>query len=282
MRVGSNPLRGKTAAELADVVLCVVTHLPEQAGYHAERLEVVQTCLRSMTQNAGMEYSLCVWDNGSCDELREWIFYEVKPDVFVQSINLGKTTGRTGLTRMIPPGKVVCYSDDDILFYPNWLRPQIELLRHFPGVACVSGYPVRTAFRWGNANTKAWARKHAALEIGRYLPREWEDDFAVSIGRDPKWHAEEWSQNDNDARITYKGKQAYATAHHCQFIGKSDVLSRAMRFDKDAMGDERALDERLDSIGLRLATIQRYTRHIGNVLHDELRKELETMQLEIA
>jgi hypothetical protein len=280
MRVGSNPLRNAKASEFAPVVLCVVTHLPNFEGYHEHRLEVVQTCLRTMTANAGVEYSLVVWDNASCSEFREWVQDEVKPDVFVQSFNAGKTAGRTSITRMIPPGRVVCYSDDDMLYYPNWLRPQMGILGHFPNVSCVTGYPVRTQFRWGNTKTKNWARttQGAKLEMGRFIPQEWEDDFAVSIGRDPGWHAE-YTRNDSDARITYNGKQAYATSHHCQFIAKSEVIGRILSFDGMAMGDEKVMDDVLDQLGLRLATTDRLCRHIGNVIHDELRREIEAMRM---
>jgi hypothetical protein len=276
MRVGSNPNRQARAAELNKVVLAVVTHLPHLEGYHAERLEVVQTCLTSMIDNAGMDYSIAIWDNNSCAEFREWVRQEINPEIFVESINVGKTAGRTAITRMLPPGSIVCYSDDDMYFYPDWLAPQIELLQHFPNAACVTGYPVRTSFRWGNEHTKRWARDtHGAkLEIGRYLPEQWERDFAISIGRDPSWHVNEYTASDYDARITYKGKQAYATSHHCQFIARSEVIGRILSWDGMAMGDERVLDETLDQLGLRLATTERLTRHIGNVLHEELREEI--------
>lgn len=273
MRVGNNPNRQKRAAKMKDIVLGVVTHLPNLTGYHAGRLEVVKTCLTTMTQNAGMSYTLAIWDNDSCDEFRQWVQDELKPDIFVQSINVGKTHGRTALARLVPPGKVFCYSDDDMFFYPNWLAPQLDLLNSFPNVACVTGYAVRTAFRWGNKNTLAWAHSHAKVESGRFLPQEWEDDFALSVGREPSWHRD-YTKNDVDYRITYNGKQAYATAHHCQFIAKSEVISRVTSFDNMAMGDERVLDEVLDTLGLRLATTERLSRHIGNVLDDNIRKEL--------
>ena len=278
MRVGNNPLRQSRAGEFKQIVFCVVTHLPNLTDdYHRQRLEVVQTCLRTMTQNAGVEYSLAIWDNGSCKRLRDWIRKEIKPDVFVESFNAGKTAGRTSLVRMIPPGRVVCYSDDDILYYPDWLKPQMDILGHFPNVACVTGYPVRSSFRWGNFHTRTWAQKFAKLERGRFLPRAWEDDFAVSVGREPEWHAD-YTKDDADYRITWREKQAYATSHHCQFIAKSEIISRIISFDGMAMGDERVLDETLDQLGLRLATTERLTRHIGNVLDDKIRKEIEAWQ----
>jgi hypothetical protein len=279
MRVGHNPLRLMPASYYKDVVFCVITHLPSlQEEYHSKRFEVVQTCLQSMTGNANMVHSLAVWDNGSCDEFRAWLRDEMKPDLLIESANIGKAPARSSMLRMFKPKTILCISDDDMYFYPDWLAPQLELLNHFPNVACVTGYPVRTAFRWGCENTKTWARRNATLESGRFIPQQWENDFAVSIGRDPDWHMQ-YSKADLDYRITYKGKQAYATSHHCQFIGRAETLTKITSWDGRAMGDERPFDVGLDAVGLRLATIERYTRHIGNVLHDELRNEIQAAEL---
>jgi hypothetical protein len=278
MRVGNNPLRiAKAEGWLKPVVLAIVTHLPHLNGYHAKRLEVVQKCLTSMRNHANVAHSIAIWDNGSCEAFREWVKDEIRPDVFVESVNLGKTSGRAALMRILPPETIACYSDDDMYFYPGWLEPQIELLQHFPNVACVSGYPVRTSFRWGNENTVAWAKKHGRVESGRFIPQAWEDDFAVSLGRSPGWH-KSYTANDVDQRVTYNGRQAYLTSHHCQFIGYAGVIGRVVTWDHEAMGDERPFDMTLDTLGLRLATIQRYTRHIGNVLHDELREEITRIE----
>jgi len=231
-----------------------------------------------MRRNANMDHTLTIWDNGSCNELREWLQDEFKPDLLVLSENVGKDTARTTLMRMALPDAIVGYSDDDMYFYPDWLRPQVELLQHFPNVACVTGYPVRTSFRWGNTKTKDWARINATLEHGRFLPQQWEDDFADSIGRDVDAH-KQTSATDLDARIEYKGAKAYATSHHCQFIGWSNTLTRIQTYSRAAMASDKPFDMALDSIGLRLSTINRYTRHIGNVLHDELRKEINAAEL---
>jgi len=273
-RVGSNPNKSSPAtATFRKLVLTCVTHLPNQEGYHADRLEVVQTCLRTMRAGAKLEHTLIVWDNGSCDALRDWLQFEFKPDVLILSPNIGKTAARTALVRMCHPKAVVGYADDDMLFYDNWLAPQIELLQHFPNVASVTGYPVRTSFRWGTENTQAWARINGRLETGRFLPQEWEDDFAVSIGRDIEQHRQ-GSDRDFDYRVTYNGKQAYCTSHHCQFIGRPDTIGKVLQYDGAAMGDEKPFDVALDTIGLRLATTQRLTRHIGNILDDKIRNEI--------
>lgn len=273
-RVGQNPMRGKTAPyDIKPVVLTVVTHLPDYVGYHGGRKDVIAACLRSMIDNAGRDFSLIVWDNGSCDEFLGWLETSIKPDILIRSKNVGKTTARSCLARMIHPRSIMAHSDDDMLFYPNWLQPQIDLLEHFPNVACVTGYPVRTAFRWGNENTLAWARENAKVEAARFIPQEWEDDFAESVGRDPKGHRD-YTVKDIDYRITYNGVSAYATAHHCQFVARAETVARLLQYDGMAMGDERAFDIEMDKLGLRLATIERLTRHIGNVIDQRMMQEI--------
>lgn len=272
MRIGHNPNRSLLApVVLENIVLQVITHLPNLSGYHSQRLEVVKTCLTTMIQGIRNPYSLIICDNNSVPELIDWIKEEIKPTMLINSQNVGKTAQRKLMASMIPPDSVVCYSDDDMLFYDNWLQPQLDLLFGFPNVSCVSGYPVRTSFRWGNTNTKEWAQKHAMLESGKYIPDEWERDFSISIGRDVNAH-KQGTEKDLDYLIKYKELKAYATSHHCQQIGYAGTLAKALEYDGLLMGSERGFDEKLDKMGLRLATTKRLTRHMGNVFDDELKE----------
>lgn len=275
MRKGNNPRRGKDCARYTKVVLSVVTHLPELTGYHERRFEVVKTCLQSMKQNSGGEYTVIVWDNGSCEQFREWVRQEYKPDIFVESDNIGKNLARSSIFGMLPPEQIVSYCDDDIYFYPNWLDPQLELLKSFPDTACVSGYPVRTQFRWGNENTLTRLESVCKIEKGKFIPDKWEDDFAVSTGRDVREHRQ-LTVKDFDIIGEYKGHAAYLTAHHCQFIGKAETLRAAALSSAlyGSMPDERPFDIALDKLGNRLTTIARLTRHIGNIIDDDLRRDM--------
>jgi len=187
----------------------------------------------------------------------------------ILSGNIGKYAARLSIARMLPPETILAYSDDDMYFYPDWLAPQIELLNYFPNVSCVTGNPVRTQFRWGNENTVKWAMTHAQVNTGRFIPQEWEDDFALSVGRTPEWH-KEYTKNDTDLLITYKNKQAYATSHHCQHVSYAGTVAKIPLYDHLAMSRETPFDNEMDKLGLRLATTQRYCRHIGNILENEL------------
>src|SRR3990167_4274666 len=133
MRVGHNPLTGQRVAPMPDIVGIVITHLPSLTqGYHARRLEIVQTCLNSMRNGAGRDLPICVYDDGSVPELIDWLQNDFRPEYLIQSPNHGKSSARTGAVRMFPADTVVCVRDDDMLYYPGWLEPQLELLRAFP------------------------------------------------------------------------------------------------------------------------------------------------------
>lgn len=264
MRVGTNPLRSEKARKIKPVVLLVVTHLPNEEGYHAKRFKVIKQCLYSMTLNAGVDHSLVIYDNGSMDKFRDWVQEEIKPDIFIQSVNVGKTQARKMALSMLPPDTLVNYSDDDMLYSPNWLKPQLDLLSHFPNVSGVTGYVVRTAFRWGCENTMNWARDCGIMEAGRFLSDASEAEFCRSIGRDYQEHKAR-TKNELDYRATYKGVTAYLTAHHCQILGRAGVLAKASQDDNMTMGDEKPFDINLDYLGLRLGTVERLVRHIGNI-----------------
>lgn len=271
-RIGRNPNSGRRApVRIENIVLACVTHLPDFTGYHKKRFEVVKKCLTSMRDNAGGNHTVIVWDNGSCEKFRKWVEKEYKPDIFIRSANVGKSVARAAIFGMLEPDTIVNYSDDDIYHYPNWLLPQIELLNHFPNVSCVSGYPVRCAFRWAVRNTILRLKP----TFGRFIPKVWEDDFAVSIGSDPDSHAK-FTEKDKDIIVKYKGIKAYATSHHCQHIGKAGLLATAARrvMSYYCAPNEKPYDNILDETGNRLATLQRYTRHMGNVIDDDLQRDI--------
>ncbi|MDD4184303.1 MAG: glycosyltransferase [Candidatus Izemoplasmatales bacterium] len=271
MRTEMNPNRRTKADGYSPYIASSVTHLPNFEGYHQERFEVVKTSLTTMRENAGLDCQILIWDNGSCQEFRDWLLNEYKPDYVVLSNNVGLSNARAGLIRMLPPDVILGVADDDMYYYPDWFKAQVELMAFYPNVGQVSGYPVRTQMRWGNKRTLEWARKVAIVEEGSFIPAEWDRDYCTSIGRDYEWHKKH-TENDWDYRITYRGVQAYAFAHHCQFICKVKLLANLMRFTTEAMSDDKPFDWAVDNTGmLRLTTINRYTRHMGNVMDDDLK-----------
>lgn len=265
-RVGYNPLVNDSLPPYPAIVLVVITHLPNRMGYHEQRFDVIQKSINTMRENAGRDVPLYVWDNGSEVGFRYWLTCTLKPDYLTLAPNMGKASARTSIMRSFPSNTILCFGDDDILYKPDWLSPQLDLLYTFPDVGAVSGCPVRTQARWGTDYTLEWAMKEADITVGRFIPDEWEFDHCQSIGRDYDDHLRD-TKDEQDTLIAYQGKRAYAMAHHMQFICVAGRLSMLKHWPRQAMRAEKEFDVAVDNLNLlRLTTTERLTTHMGNRL----------------
>lgn len=278
-RTATNPLKYKSIPPLPPVVVAAITHLPNQTGYHAERMEIVKTSLLSMRQfSEEQKPHILIWDNGSCAEFRKWLRYTFEFDQVVFSPNVGKSSAMAAIFRMFPPHTIIACADDDILYYPNWLGAQLEVLDRFPP-AVVSGWPIRPIFAKNNSHTLEWADKTAEITLDRFIPQEWMDDYAKSVGLEID-HAPSDFKNGFDARISYNGMLAYATSQHCQFVTRAGSIAPLTEWNSYGSADESQLDKAIDESGLlRLSTVERYTRHMGNALDAELRADIEELMV---
>ncbi len=270
MRKGMNPNRNAKVQGYAPIVLSAITHLPNLDGYHSERMEVIKCSLETMRENAGVDHQTLIWDNGSTAALTHWLKRSYQPDFLITGPNIGKLSARASIVRMLPPDTVVGVTDDDMFFYPDWLKAHLEILTTYPHVGTVSGFPVRTQFRFHNTSTIEWGKRFATIEVGRFISEEYEQDFCTSIGRDYKKH-KGGTLHEKDIKLRWGGVEAYATGHHCQLIGRAGVLAEHTEYSDEAMPAERPFERRLDLARLlRLTTVKRYARHIGNVLDKDL------------
>lgn len=262
MRTTQNPNKDSRIKPLERVTVLVVTHLPEtKSAYHKDRMSVISKSLVSLLDNANIEINFIVWDNGSCDTLRDYL-KELPIDSLILSRNIGKTNALKFVMRGLPEGSIFAYGDDDIEYFDDWLRPQIEILENFPQVGTVTGYPTVIQGRWAkHPNIEG-----SQIESGKFIPQEWERDFALAHGREWNMHYAN-TLNDKTTRITYKGLQAYCLGHHCQFVCYPEKIEPLYNWSDRAMLPEQPIDKEIDNAGLyRFSTINRYARHIGNVL----------------
>jgi glycosyltransferase involved in cell wall biosynthesis len=258
--------------------MSVITHLPNRVGYHAHRFDVIKACLESMRFGAP-GIPVMVWDNGSCEDLIDWLQNEYKPETLILSPNIGKSNARAALFRMVRTDAVMSLCDDDMLFYPGWFDACEHLLKTFPDVGKASCYPVRTQGRWGCSATKEWAANNGKLESGIFVTEEEERDFCASVERDYEWHLD-FAKDDRDFRVTYKDTQAYCYAHHCQFVAYVGRIIPFLERNDDAMANEKPFDNAVNNAGLlQLTTAKRYARHIGNVVDHKVISDLIGMGL---
>ncbi len=290
-RIGINPARGKQSDyRPARITLAVVTYIPSLEGYFENRLEVLKLCLASLQAHTAPPHDLFIFDNGSCNPVTEYLVSLRNVGrvdcLLLSQRNLGKIDALKVLFSAAP-GELIAYNDDDILFYPGWLEAHLEVMESFPKVGMVSGIPVRNAAGHAFQSLEQLASQ-ASPDIQvlreRRIPDDWEADWAMSTGRDLQSHLQATrEQVDLVLRAEHGGRvEAIGGANHFQFVAPKEIILQALpdEWTGKLMGSMIELDQAVDRLGyLRLSTVQRFTRHLGNNLSDEVRRETASLGL---
>lgn len=115
-RIGINPNRGqKSEYRPSRITLAMLTYLPNQAGYFAERLAVTRLSLESLIAHTPQPHDLIVFDNGSCPELVSYLCHLRDQGLINYLILSGSNIGKISALQVIfrtSPGEIVAYSDD--------------------------------------------------------------------------------------------------------------------------------------------------------------------------
>lgn len=272
MRLGHNPAKFVDQVRKPErITVAVLTYVPFLSGYFATYLEVVKACLNSLWKNTDLPYDLMVFDNGSCEELLDFLL-ESRSAGRIQYLILSKENeGKGGAWNFIfeaAPGEVIAYADSDVLFYPGWLSKSMEILEGFPNVGMVTSRPFRTRLNLMSA-TIEWAEgaNGTKLERGSFVPWETFREFDLSLGQSES-EVRERFENTQDLRVSYKQLAAQIGASHWQFLARKKVLQRFTPFDMNRpLGQVLALDEEINQNGyLRLMTTQPLVMNMSNTV----------------
>ena len=272
MRIGQNPAKSsKTVAKPQRITVAVLNYIPVLSGYYAEMLDVLKTSLNSLRKAAGLPFDLLVFDNGSCEEVLQYLAAEKQAGriqfLMLSERNLGKG-GAWNLMLAGAPGEVIAYADNDVLYYPGWLAKSVQILETFPDVGMVTSRPFRTDADL-YTGTVTWAERtpDATLDYGQFILWETFLEFDRSLGK-PDEEIHERYATLQDVRLTYHGVQALAGASHWQFIAYKNVLARYLPFDMDRpMGQVKQLDQRMNEAGLlRLMPVEPLVMNMSNSL----------------
>jgi hypothetical protein len=288
-RIGMNPARHrKTDYQPAEVTVVVLVYIPHLSGYWEHRFDVLRLCLETIFRHTEVPFDLMIFDNACCEEVKGY-FRELQDlgqlrYILSSSENIGKL-GALNLISGAVPGKVIAYTDDDTFFYPGWLRAHLDILDSFPNVGMVSGSPERTLFDHGIQSNLRFAEMEpdVHLHYGKTIPEAWEREWAISLGKDVPSFLEQISKLD-DIVMERDGKKVYATACHNQFVMPKSI---AMKFLQDGwsgrlMGGMNEFDNAVDEAGyLRLTTLDRTTRLIGNLVSPAMAEEAKLYSIEI-
>lgn len=273
----------------ADVAAAVIVYVPHLRGYFTNRLAVVSLSLQSLIRHKPPQSKLVVFDNGSCEAVRSMLATHLQRgeiDLLVRSwTNIGTPAAlRIILNMGLRP--LIAYGDDDVFYYPGWLEAELAVWSAFPRVGMVSGVATLDGADHAIEATLRAAHRDPfiRLESEAYIPADWEADWARSTGRDPAARAEH-ARRRPVPLLERQGVQAFAGATHFQYLGRASELLAALPQDRPAslMGNMRVLDEGIDRMGrMRLSTVKRVVRHMGNAVADELRQEATAMGLDVA
>ena len=280
MRKGQNPAKFvKDVARPERITVALLNYIPFLSGFYAETLDVLKVSLESMRKDAGRPFDLMIFDNGSCEEVRNFLIQEKEEGRIQYLILSEKNMGKGGAWNVMlagAPGEIIAYTDSDVLFSPNWLSRSVELLETFPNVGMVTARPYRTSPEL-YTSTLEWAKKNATLDEGQFISWETFLEFNLSLGQTEEENVKVYAET-SDWRIQYKGVTALAGASHWQFTAYKTTLQQFLPFDMDKpMGQVRQLDKRMNDAGLlRLMVSDPLAMNMSNTLgylRGELKKE---------
>jgi glycosyltransferase involved in cell wall biosynthesis len=270
MRVGQNPAKFVSVVGRPQrVTAAVLSYIPFLSGFYAETLDVLRVCLESLSRDPGLPLDLLVFDNGSCSEARQFLLGERDAGRIQYLVLSEKNLGKGGAWNFImggAPGEIIAYCDSDVLFSAGWLKRSVEILEAFPNVGMVTARPFRTPPEL-YARTLTWAREHAKLESGQFIPWDTFLEFNLSLGQTEEENRAVYA-NTRDWRLTYEGHTALVGASHWQFVAYKSTLQRFLPFEMERpMGEVRQLDRRMDEAGLlRLMVPEPLAMNMSNTL----------------
>jgi hypothetical protein len=176
------------------------------------------------------------------------------------------------------PGEVIAYMDSDVLMYPDWLPPHLEILDAFPDVGMVSGLPLRhpgDGYGYFRPTIERLKQLPSAEVTDDGPPREWTLEHYRSLGV-----SEERYQSLGEpvtGRVSCDGVTAYVGAQHFQFVARKERIQRILPLGPlNPVGKKEAFDVVLAEDGaLLLSTAERYALHMGNTPLSDLPAGIE-------
>ena len=272
MRVGQNPAKYiKEVEKPARVTAAVLNYIPFMSGFYAESLDVLKVTLGSLIENTSGDYDLLVFDNGSCNEVQDYLLSEQRSGRIQYLMLSKKNLGKGGAWNQIlagAPGEIIAYADADVKFLPGWLPRSLEILETYPRVGMVTSRPFRTKYELFQ-QTIEWAEKNeeARIEKGQFIPWETFLEFNLSLGHSED-EIREIYESSEDIKLTFKGVSAVVGASHWQFVAYKSVLKEFLPFEMSRpMGQVRQLDQRMNEAGyLRLMVPDALVLNMSNTL----------------
>ncbi len=91
----------------------------------------------SLYANTGQPFDMMVFDNGSCEEVQDYLLdlkHNGKIQYLIFSQQNLKKLGALNFLLSAAPGEYIAYADSDVYFLQGWLDESLKVLAAFPEV----------------------------------------------------------------------------------------------------------------------------------------------------
>lgn len=282
MRIGSNPQKKNYKVDMtSNHRIVMVVFIPELKGYYESMFDVIKTSLKSLVLTIPSTSKITIVDNGSCDEVQDYLTKLLKSkeidSLQLLTENIGKIDALIGAARASRE-PIITLTDCDILFKPNWVEETVNIFNSFKNVSSVSPIPIRRGFNYFTFSTKVaiWKKRIKLRFLAITENFEEYNNFLDSINWDKETNSESlWPVVESNST------KAIVGSDHQVLTLRRDVLfnntPKNPSFIKvGSESEQNYVDLPIDtSKGLRLSTYNYFAMHIGNNLEVWMKNEFE-------
>jgi hypothetical protein len=285
MRIGQNPskMRGSPAYQPRQIGLASLTYVPAFEGYFREAREVFDVHLASLRASLDRECDLCVFDNGSCAEMVEFLQERWRNKAFDWLVLSHHNLGKNGALNWIfsaMPNDFIGYADSDVLFRPGWLQRSLEIFAAFERAGMVSAQPVFFDFLRGQGQTAAMINAHqGGLKLELIQPRpEVVEEYCDGINASPEMRLQFQQTRLQVVESQTHSLQAVTSATDMQFMVPRPVARKLVPLPIAGAltaADAIEIPRGIESLGYWiLSSTDPLVRHLGNTVLDSQSSEI--------
>jgi glycosyltransferase involved in cell wall biosynthesis len=277
-----------------DVLCSMLIFIPDLNGYFKERFDVMKICLGSLIMHTDKNIAdILIFDQGSCEEVINYLLkLRDKGDIthlFLSSKNLGYN-GAKNYIYSICQSEYLCWADDDVFFFPDWLEKSLQIAKTYPNIGTVCGSPTSNKFLKNNTVATGLPQLNQNIkQISDRWNNKWDEIFVNSIGN---VHC----PSENDIPLyTLNNVEAFPVNAHFQYLITRQARKALYPFKVGfAMSSsmenfefhmEYSFDKKMDDLGFaKLSTNGLYIEHLGGTLSERtqyLAREYKIMDVNV-
>lgn len=288
MRVGSNPEKfNNEIINKAYHRVVIPVYIPNFEGYFKDAFEIFKLNIESLLLTVHEKTRITIYNNNCVTEVKNYIdtlyaSHEVIDQVVHSKENLGKINAILASVKgNLEP--LITITDSDVFFKHNWQQAVEEVFLHFPKAGMVSPVPGSKAYSNFTANNWLFGLfRKKGIYFDQVKDPEAMKLFDKSLGNpSPMYkpvHLEKYLVLNN------RGNKAVMGCGHFVATLKREVFdegSNSPAFIKIQNGVEnKFIDIPNEKLGyLRLATLNNYAYHLGNVSEKWMHEEFEKIRI---